>query len=489
MATGIAIDIGAASGRIISGSLNNGIIKLAELYRFPNGIQFIDGHHRWQIDRIFQQICQGLKKSTESGIRPSSVGIDTWGVDFVLVDADGNRVELPVSYRDGRTDGIMRRFFSLMPKEEVYNRTGIQLMQFNSLFQLYASLLEDATILEKAETFLMIPDYLNYRLTGIKATEYTIASTTQLLNIAASQWDEALIDLLNIKSSMFLHPRNPGSVLGDIDATIQKQTGITGATVVLPGTHDTASAVAAIPVLKPDNWAYISSGTWSLIGIEINEPILSPKALDYNFTNEGGVNSTIRFLKNIMGLWPVQEMQRQFDGKYTIEDMISQARQATPFESLIDPEDPVFLAPGDMVERISEYCKKTDQPAPNGVGQLARCVFDSLSFQYRQVLKELNDINGAKIDRIHIVGGGSRNQLLNQLCADVTGCEVFAGPTEVASLGNLLLQFVANGDISSLQDGRQIIRKSFEIKRYEPKTVPGLDAIYERFLSLRQIER
>ncbi|MCP4749984.1 MAG: rhamnulokinase, partial [Proteobacteria bacterium] len=372
--------------------------------------------------------------------------------------------------------------------EEVYTRTGIQFMQFNSLFQLYASYLEDPSILEKAETFLMIPDYLNYRLTHIKATEYTIASTTQLWNIADSQWDEALIDLLNVKPSLFLHPRDPGTVLGDMDSTVGEQTGITGATIVLPGTHDTASAVAAIPVSKPDNWAYISSGTWSLMGIETDKPILSPKALNYNFTNEGGVNNTVRFLKNIMGLWPIQEMQRQFGGKYTIEDIITQARQATPFEFLIDPEDPVFLAPGDMLERIAGFCRRTGQPAPDGIGQLARCVFDSLSLRYRQVLNELNDINGEKIDRIHIVGGGSRNRLLNQLCADVTGCEVFAGPTEVTSLGNLLLQFVANGDIASIQEGRRIIRESFEIERYEPKTVPGLDERYERFLSLRQNE-
>jgi len=486
MSHSIAVDIGANSGRVITGNLEDGKIVLKEIYRFPNEIIFSDGHYRWHIDHIFQEICKGLKTTADSGLKISSIGLDTWGVDYALLDEKNQLIELPVSYRDSRTDNIMDRFFSRMTKEEIYQITGIQFMQINSLFQLYAASLDDPEILKKTRSFLMIPDYLNFKLTNRLKTEYTIASTSQLLNIDTSDWDDKIIGLLNIDRSIFSKPVPPGTHVGEINPEVSLYTGLRGIPVILPPSHDTASAVAAVPALSSGSWAYISSGTWSLMGIEVDKPILSQKALDHNFTNEGGVNHTFRFLKNIMGLWPIQELQREHSVQYDIEDIIAMAEKVSPFTSLIDPDDPVFLTPGNMAVRIKDYCRKTKQFVPDTMAQLARCVFDSLALQYGWVLHKIEDISKQKIDCLHIVGGGSQNRLLNQLCADVTGCEVKAGPSEVTSLGNILVQCLSRKEIRSVAEGRQIIQESFDIQTYHPHVVSDFDGIYERFLSLKQ---
>ena len=486
MSNSIAVDIGANSGRVIKGNLRDGKIALKEIYRFPNEISFVNGHYRWKINYLFREICEGLKKSADRGLIINSIGVDTWGVDYALLDEKNRLIELPISYRDNRTDDMMDRFFNLMPKEEIYQITGIQFMQLNTIFQLYAASLDDPEILKKTRYFLMIPDYLNFKLTSRLKTEYTIATTSQLLNIETSNWDDTIIDLLTIDRSLFSKPVPPGTCLGEINSEVRHFTGLREIPVILPPSHDTASAIAAVPALKSNNWAYISSGTWSLMGIEVDRPILSQKALDANFTNEGGVDNTFRFLKNIMGLWPIQELQREHTVSYDIEEIIAMAEKVSPFASLIDPDDPVFLAPGNMAARIKDYCRKTKQPVPDSMAQLARCIFDSLALQYRWVLNKLNDISQQKIDCIHIVGGGSQNQLLNQLCADVTGCEVKAGPAEVTSLGNILMQCISRGEIASIAEGRQIIQQSFDIKKHHPNAIPDLDGIYEQFSSLKQ---
>jgi len=485
METSIAIDIGASSGRAIVGRLESGMITLEEICRFPNDIHFLNGHYRWKIDHIFREICTGLNRTVEKGLNIDSIGVDTWGVDYVLLDEDHRLIELPVAYRDSRTEDIMDRFFDLMPREVVYQKTGIQMMQINTLFQLYSASIYDPEILKKTRSFLMIPDYLNFRLSGKTATEYTIASTSQLLNLESLNWDDDLIGILSMDRAVFSKPTQPGTPLGAVDSEDPLLSGLKGVPVILSASHDTAAAVAAIPAIASKKWAYISSGTWSLMGIEVDRPVLTSKALAHNFTNEGGVDRTIRFLKNIMGLWPVQELQREHPGQYPIEEIVLMAEKVPPFVSLIDPDDPVFLAPGNMGERIKTYCGKTDQPLPDTLAQFARCAFDSLALQYLWTLAKLEDITEQKVECIHIVGGGSQNRLLNQLCADVTGCEVVAGPTEVTSLGNMLIQWLSRGKIASVKEGRKLIRNSFDIQTYQPQTVPEFGRTYERFLSLK----
>lgn len=485
----IAVDIGASGGRMIAGSLVDGKITTQEIYRFKNGIVHIGDHDYWDIDAIFNHIKTGLKEVANLGIEPVSVGIDTWAVDYVLLDDENKRVAPVYAYRDHRTDHTMDEFFTKITAEETYKKTGVQFLQINTIYQLAEHVRQHAEEVKKASCLLMVPDYLHFLLCGVKQIEFTNATTTQLYNING-YWDEDLLDAVGISSSIFPQVVEAGTILGDIAPDLCYETritgkpeaieiagkarksgegGRTGVKVIAPATHDTGSAIVSIPTCSED-FAYISSGTWSLMGIERNSPICSAKAMEYNFTNEGGAFHTYRVLKNIMGLWLIQEVQRNYEYKYSFDEFVMLAEQAEPFVHLIDPNHPRFLNPVNMVEEIRSFCGETGQPVPNMPGEIARCIFESLAFAYRKVLTELREIQSGEINRIHIIGGGSKNRLLNQLCADFTNCQVFAGPKEATALGNLAVQFIALGQIESVKKAREIIASSFSVEQYLPMT-------------------
>ena len=462
----LAIDIGAGSGRIIFGSFDGYVLVLNETFRFTNNMLPDKGYCRWDVEGLFEEILKGLKKSAQhiSAI-PASVGVDTWGCDYVLLDENDN-IACPVSaYRDSRTDGLMEKFFELMPKNEIYAKTGIQFLQFNTLYQLWAA--QQNGDLENATRFLMIPDYLNYRLSGIKSNEYSNATTTQVLNSKSNDWDNDLLDILKIDKSIFEKPFLPGTVLGPLLDSIQNETGLSNIPVIIPATHDTGSAVAAVPATGKD-WAYISSGTWSLMGIETEEAVCTDLALKYNFTNEGGVAGTFRLLKNIMGLWIVRRLKNSFKKDYSYEDLESLVRKAKAFDIFIDANDACFLNPECMKTAIDEYCTATGQRTPQSDGAYVRCALDGLGFLYRETLEQLRDIQDQEINKIHIIGGGCQDQLLCQITADATGLPVFAGPCEGTAVGNLIVQAIALGHIKDLAEARKVVANSFDIKIYTP---------------------
>lgn len=481
----IAIDIGASSGRIITGTLQNGKILIREIFRFKNSIVHIGEHDYWDIDAIFRNIKLGLGMIAAENQEVQSIGIDTWGVDYVLLDEQNQRLSPVFSYRDHRTDHALQEYFSKIEPGRVYAKTGIQFQQYNTIYQLQEHVKFQEEIRERARDFLMVPDYLNYLLCGKKTVEFTNATTTQLFNVHNHEWDEELIKATGLSKEIFPEVVEAGTILGAISKEIQVETGLPEIKVIAPATHDTGSAVVSVPSLT-DDFAYISSGTWSLMGIESRSPICTEKAGQCNFTNEGGVFRTYRVLKNIMGLWLIQEAQRKDANTYGFEELESMAQRAEPFKSLINPNHPRFLNPENMIEEIRSFCMETNQPVPDTAGEIARCIFESLAFQYRKVLAELRDIQSQAINRIHIIGGGSRNKLLNQLCADFTGCEVLAGPVEATALGNLAVQFIALGELESLIKAREVILDSFEVESYHPVPDNRMEEQWDRFLSLIQ---
>lgn len=486
----LAVDIGASSGRVLLGKLKNKKIELEEIHRFENRIikrknSKNKNQDCWDIKHLFNQIIKGLKKAADKNIEAASIGIDTWAVDFVLLDKEDNRLGNAVSYRSHRTDGLMNQVFEEITKEEIYKRTGIQFLQFNTIYQLYYLVQNEKELLDQAEDFLMIPDYLNFLLSGIKANEYTNATSTQLFNIDNNDWDYRLLEKLKIPKNIFYKPVEPGTRLGKLNDSLAEKTLLSDLEVIVPATHDTASAVAAVPAVD-DNFVYLSSGTWSLMGIESDQAIVNKKALAYNFTNEGGVNNTFRFLKNIMGLWLIQEVKRELDNKYSHSKLVELAEEADAFKFLIDPNDNRFLNPESMVEEIKVFCQETGQNRPETVGEIARTVFESLAFEYKLVIEQLKEVSEKEIKRIHIIGGGVQNKFLNQIIADLTGIEVYAGPVEATAIGNLLMQFKANNWISDLQAGREIVKNSFEIKKYIAKDQAAADnAAWDRFKKLK----
>jgi rhamnulokinase len=470
----LAIDIGAGSGRIIRGTFKDGRICLEEVHRFENRMKKIDGHLRWDVVALFQEVCKGLKKVSKKGPPPSSLGIDTWGVDFVLLDADMKLLELPVAYRDPRTDGMMERFWERMDAKAVYERTGIQFMQINTLYQLFSIAQNEPGLLRKAKHLLMIPDYLNFLLTGNKCMEFTNSSTTQLLNVGTKDWDKDILEKIPLDPSLLTKPVEPGTKVGKLTSRIQDDTGLPDIPVIAPATHDTGSAVASIPA-KGHDWAFISSGTWSLMGKETGTTICTKEAREHNFTNEGGVYGTNRFLKNIMGMWLINGLRESLPGKPSFSKLEALARKAKPFRScFIDPTDPIFLNPPNMKAAFDKHFRGRGKK-PNSTGSYVRTALEGLALTYRKVFVELIRCKTGKIERIHIIGGGSQNRLLNQMTADAVGLPVYTGPVEGTAVGNLIVQAISLGEIKDLKAGRMMVNNSFNIEEYIPKATGAWD--------------
>jgi rhamnulokinase len=481
----LAVDLGAESGRVVKGILSDGKLQLEEIARFPNGMVPIHGHFHWNFIRLYEEMLKAFKQCSQSDPPVESIGVDTWGVDFVLLAEDQTLLGLPVAYRDSRTEGMMEEMFKRVPAEKVYEKTGIQFMVFNSLYQLLALSEQKSIALKHAAHFLMVPDYFHYLFTGKITNEYTDATTTQCLNVHTRKWDKELLKAAGVSPSLMKEVIQPGTVIGPITEPLQQLTGLGPIPVVAPGTHDTASAVAAVPA-EGDKWAYISSGTWSLMGIEAAAPVSSPKAFEYNFTNEGGVFNTIRFLKNIMGLWLVQRCRAAFKKELDYGTLTQMAAKAPAFVSLIDPDWDAFLNPPSMTEAIADFCRRTGQPVPANEGAYIRCCLESLALQYRLVMQQLCEMHNTTFETLHIVGGGTQNKLLNQLAADATKTPVKTGPVEATVLGNLAMQAIGLGHIGSLKEARKIIGRSFEMETYTPRDGGRWDAAFDRFLKLKK---
>ncbi len=479
----LAIDIGASSGRVLAGLLKNGKLEIQELHRFWNGaIKKKDGLH-WDIDQLFIEIKTGLKKGFEThGDSVAAIGIDTWAVDYGLLDANGKLLNQPFHYRDNRTDGMMPHIFETIPKEDIYQRTGLQFLQFNTAYQLASEIRDARPELQQAEKMLLIPDLLNYWLTGRAVNEYTNATTTQLFDAKKRNWDFDLIRKLNLPEKIFGEIIDPGTILGTLTPELQKELG-GNADVVAIGSHDTASAVAAAP-LQSKNCAYLSSGTWSLMGIEEPKPIITAESAKHNITNEGGVCGTIRFLKNIGGLWLLQECQRNWAEQGDTLNFIQIAEQALaaePFIAFIDPDAPEFAHPCDMPTHIQNACERTKQRIPKTKGEIARVAYESLAMRYRSVFQTLENLHGARLEQLHIVGGGCQNKVLNQFTADALNRPVLAGPIEATAIGNMLMQMIAKNDLTGLETGRTMIIESFGTKRIQPENPAPWDDAYKRF--------
>jgi sugar (pentulose or hexulose) kinase len=483
----LAVDLGGGSGRVLAGSFDGQRIALTELNRFENTpLELPDGRH-WNVTGIFLNILEGLRLAARQyGETIASMGIDTWGVDYGLLDADGHLLGLPFQYRDHRTSGMMEKAFTILPRKELYEATGIQMMFFNTAFQLLSETERGSPVLKSAQDLLFTPDLLGYWLTGKKTQERTIASTSQLYDPRSKNWNYSLIERLGFPPHLFKEITDPGSVLGELRANLQEDTGLTGLKVVTVGGHDTASAVAAVPSTAKTT-AYLSSGTWSLMGLELEAPVISDESYRDAFTNETGVGNSIRFLKNICGLWLIQESRRYWldhGQDYSYGDMAGLAAEAEAFRSLIDPDAPRFADAGHMPEKIQDYCRETGQPVPNTPGEIIRCIYESLALRYAEVWARLPKYTEEAPDCLHVVGGGCQDQLLNQFTANAIGAPVLAGPVEATGLGNILAQMLADGTIDSLAEGRAIVAESFAIKTYEPADTESWNAVKERFAAL-----
>jgi len=484
----LALDLGAESGRGMLGFLEDGKFRLEEIHRFPNGPVRVGDSLFWDVLRLWEEVKTSIKLAGQKYGGLSGIGVDTWGVDFALLGRGDVLLSNPYHYRDKRTNGMLEEAFRRVPKEEIYFRTGIQFIQLNTLYQLLSMRVENSPILDIAETFLMMPDLFNFWLTGVKANEFSEATTSQFYNPIKGDWDRELLEKMDIPSHFLQKIVPSGTVLGELLPSVSEEVGLKSVPVVAVACHDTGSAVAAAPG-EGEDWAYISSGTWMLMGVEIKEPIINQKSFELNFTNEGGVGGTFRFLKNIMGLWLIQESRRTWASRgeeYTYGELTKMAEEARPFPAIIEPDNPIFLPPGDMPARIAEYCKKTGQEPPQAKGELVRCVLESLALKCKWVLEKLEDMLGRRLNRIHIFGGGSQNTLLCQLIANATNRLVYAGPVEATATGNALVQALALGYIKSHEEMRTIVRNSFEVKPYEPVYTSDWDIAYERFLKLME---
>jgi rhamnulokinase len=495
----LAFDLGAESGRAMVGQFDGQRIRLSEVHRFPNGpVRLPDGggtgyRLHWDVLRLWSEIKRGLALAVQDyGANLAGVGLDTWGVDFGLLDRDGALVSNPYHYRDSRTDGMVEEAFHRVPRQEIFEQTGIQFMQLNSLYQLLSMVVDRSPALNIAETFLTMPDLFNYWLTGRKVCEFSIATTTQCYDPRKGGWAIPLLERLGIPTHIFPEIVPPGTVLGQLLPAVAQEVGVSGLPVIAPACHDTGCAVAAVPADGAD-FAYISSGTWSLMGAELSEPIINEQSLAFDFTNEGGVGGTFRFLKNIAGLWLAQECRRTWaraasltGEELSYDELTQMAAEADPLQSFVDPDHGEFLKPGDMPARIRVFCQKTAQPVPQTKGAVVRCTLESLALKYRWVLGRLEEILGRRLEPIHIVGGGTQNRLLNQFAADATGRRVIAGPIEATAAGNVITQAMALGHIGSLEEGRRIVRNSFDVVTYEPAGEAEWDEAYGRFLAMME---
>lgn len=482
----LAFDLGAESGRGLIGSFDGERLALEVVHRFPNGgVPTLDTLH-WDVLGLWREILAGLRKAEAEHGPLASVGVDTWGVDFALLGKDGTLLANPRHYRDPHTETIMDAAFAKIPMAEIFRQTGIQFMRFNSLFQLLALMRDRAPILDAAEAMLFIPDLFHYWMTGIKVNEYTNTSTSQMINPHTRTWARELVKAFAIPEKILGNLVQPGTVLGPLRPNVASHAGCSSIPVIAPATHDTAAAIAAVPA-DGDSWAYISSGTWSLMGVETKTPKTDESTLRVNFTNEAGVGGTIRLLKNIMGLWLVQECRRAWERggvTYDYGALMKMAEAATPFASIVNPDDVSFILPQSMPVAIGDYCKKTGQPVPEEPGDVVRCALESLALRYRWVLERLEELVGKKLDTIHIVGGGCQNTLLCQLTADACDRQVVAGPVEATAIGNVLVQAIGLGLLTSLADGRTVVRRSFEVRTYDPQHHDRWAEPYRRFLGM-----
>lgn len=463
----LAVDIGASSGRHILGHVEDGKILLEEVYRFENGMEKKDGHLCWNVPHLFHEIKEGLKACRVAGKVPKSMGIDTWAVDYVLLDEADNVIGNTYGYRDGRTKGMDEEVYAIIPETELYARTGIQKQMFNTIYQLMAVKKQEPENMEKAVQLLMLPDYFHFLLTGNKLSEYTNATSTQLVSPETKQWDYELIERLGYKSSIFRPLHMPGTVVGSFTKEVEEEVGFS-CDVVLPATHDTASAVISVPALTKD-CLYISSGTWSLMGIENDHAICSEESRKRNFTNEGGYEYRFRYLKNIMGLWMIQSARHEWNDAYSFVRLCDMAQEESAFPSRVDVNDDAFLAPESMLQAIRESCEKKGCAVPETVGQTAAVIYQSLAESYAQTVAEIEELTGRHFPAINIVGGGSNAAYLNQLTADKSGRCVYAGPGEATAIGNLAVQMIKDGRFDSLEAVRRCIHDSFGVKKYEPK--------------------
>lgn len=486
----LGVDLGAESGRVMAGLFDGTTLELDELHRFGNGPVNMAGTLRWNVVGLWQEIVAGLRVAADRyGDQVVSVGVDTWGVDYVLLSKKNELLGIPYNYRDPRTDGLMNAAFTRVPQAEIFAQTGLQFMEINTLYQLLAMQKEHPFVLELADRMLMMPDYFHWLLCGSRVAEFTNATTSQCFHPTEHDWAYDLLRKFDLPIDIFPEVVSPGTQLGTLREHLMRQTGLRKIPVVAPPTHDTAAAVAAVPCEHTGraNWAYISSGTWSLIGVEVREACLTDEALQMNVTNEGGVDGTYRLLKNVMGLWLVQGCKRSLElqgQSLDYAELTQLAEASQPFRSVIDPNDHPFLHPEDMVAEIKTWCGRTFQPIPESPGQLVRCALESLALKYRHVLEGIQRLTGETVEVIHIVGGGSNSDLLNQFTANACGVPVVTGPVEATVMGNLLLQARTAGELSSLEEIRSVVRRSTQSRRFEPMQSSDWNAAYERFLAL-----
>jgi rhamnulokinase len=484
----LALDLGAESGRAIVATLEEDRLALNEVHRFGNApVRLPDGLH-WDVLRLWSEIKAGIAAAIKSGARPVGMGLDTWGVDFALLDKDGVLLGNPFHYRDARTDGMMEEAFKCISCSEIFAQTGIQFMQLNTLYQLFSMALAKSPLFKIAEKFVTIPDLFNFWLSGKITNEFTISTTTQCYNALTGDWSKGMLETLGIPSRLFGAVSDPGTVIGALLPEVAEETGSGAISVVLPACHDTGSAVAAVPAFAGNqDFAWISSGTWSIMGAEVLQPVLSEKALAYNFTNEGGVFGTWRLSKNIMGLWLVQECRRYWRDHgedLSYDEITRMAAEARSFLAVIDPDADLFFHPGEMPEKIRKFCAESGQSIPQTKGEIVRVALESLALKYRRTLACVEELSGKRLDPIHIIGGGTKNRLLNQFTADCTGRTVATGPVEATAIGNVLMQAIGLGHLASLSEARALVRSSFEVEEYQPAPHDGWDAAYSKLLKL-----
>ena len=483
----LAFDLGAESGRALVGSIVDAKLTLNVIHRFPNGPVRINDSLYWDVLRLFSEMKEGLRQCAANlPGELQGIGVDTWGVDFALLGRGDLLLGNPYHYRDKRTDGMMEKAFSIVSREEIFKCTGIQFMQLNTLYQLLSMVQSGSGYLDSANQLLMMAGLLNFWLSGRKAAEFTLASTSQVYDPKRKGWANDLLEQFGIPCGIFPDIVAPGTVLGELLPSVQEEVGLGPVPVIAPACHDTGCAVAAVPG-EGKGWAYLSSGTWSLMGVEVNEPIMNDKALEYNFTNEGGVENTFRLLKNIAGLWLVQECKRTWEregDRYSYDQLTEMASKAGPAESLVNPDDGRFLKPTDMPEAIRDYCRDTSQTVLSEPGSVVRCALESLALKYRMTLEGIEDLTGERIERLHIVGGGTQNTLLNQFTADALRIPVIAGPIEATAIGNVLVQAIARGYLKDLNEARALVRRSFPTQEYQPREKDRWESAYEKFKAL-----
>lgn len=481
----LAIDLGASSGRAMLGKVQEGRLELDEIHRFTNPMIEINGRLYWDLFYLYNQIVVSLRETKLRGHNIVSIGIDTWGVDFVCFGADGEPLRMPYCYRDSHTQGAPEHFFTKVPQEKVYEKTGIQIMNFNSLFQLDTMYEKGTSIYPIIDKILFMPDALSYLLSGTMVTEYTIASTSQMINPRTKEFDVDLLDAVKLSKNQFAPIVFSGTSIGKVSHTVQHLTGQGDISVIAVAGHDTASAVLAVPA-ENDRFAYLSSGTWSLMGIESDEPIINEKTFARNFTNEGGADGSIRLLKNICGMWLIEQCKKEWEknGPMTYDEIVTAAVQATPFQCFINPDAPCFANPSSMIVSIQEYCRQTGQFVPETIGEIARCIYESLALRYKQVLLHLQELAAFPIEKLHIIGGGSKNNMLNTFTANAIGLPVVAGPSEATAIGNLLMQAKAAGLVSEKSAMRHLVHNSVELEIFTPSETDVWQNQYQRYLEV-----